>query len=162
MTGINHSYHTDYVWQMEINLVEHEVNIRFREVRLPRSMQVDYPRKPEMLMDDMQKRTGVLVAESDNQTVGYIALEGGVTPGLVSVRDMAVLGRLRRRGIGQALVRAAQSWAQRNQADRLMLEMQSKNYPAISMANKLAYEFCGYNDRYYANQDIALFFAKRI
>ena len=41
-------------------------------------------------------------------------------------------------------------------------EMQSKNYPGISMANKLGYEFCGYSDRYYTNQDIALFFAKRI
>lgn len=147
---------------MEIVSAEHEVNIRFREVRLPRSMQVNYPRDPELLMNDWKSRSGVLVADIDDQPVGYISLESGVTPGLVSVTDLAVLGRLRRHGVGQSLVRAAQIWAQEKQSDRLMLEMQSKNFPAISMANKLAFEFCGYSDRYYANQDITLLFAKRI
>ena len=36
--------------------------------------------------------------------------------------------------------------------------MQSKNYPAISFAQKQGLAFCGYNDRYYASQDVALFF----
>jgi ribosomal protein S18 acetylase RimI-like enzyme len=42
----------------------------------------------------------------------------------------------------------------------MVLEMQPKNYPAIQLAQKLGFDFCGYNDRYYANRDIALFFAK--
>ena len=58
-------------------------------------------------------------------------------------------------------LRAAQTWASERDSNQLMLEMQSKNYPAICLANKLGYEFCGYSDRYYPNQDIALFFARR-
>jgi RimJ/RimL family protein N-acetyltransferase len=38
--------------------------------------------------------------------------------------------------------------------------LQSKNLPAIRLAQKFGYEFCGYNDQYYINQDVALFFAK--
>jgi hypothetical protein len=30
------------------------------------------------------------------------------------------------------------------------------------MAQKLGFEFCGYNDRYFANRDIGLFFAKSL
>jgi hypothetical protein len=40
--------------------------------------------------------------------------------------------------------------------------MQPKNYPAICLAQKLGFDLCGYNDRYFANQDIALFFAKNL
>jgi hypothetical protein len=40
--------------------------------------------------------------------------------------------------------------------------MQSKNYPAMMLAQKHGYEFCGYNDRYYPNQDIALVFGRSI
>jgi RimJ/RimL family protein N-acetyltransferase len=36
--------------------------------------------------------------------------------------------------------------------------MQSKNYPAIALARKLGFSYSGYSDRYYADQDIALFF----
>jgi hypothetical protein len=36
--------------------------------------------------------------------------------------------------------------------------MQSKNYPAIAFCKKQGMAYCGYSDRYYANQDIALFF----
>jgi ribosomal protein S18 acetylase RimI-like enzyme len=68
----------------------------------------------------------------------------------------------RRKGIGSRLVLAAQAWARQHGHDRLVLEMQSKNQPAIKLAHKLAFDFAGYNDRYYENQDIALFFAKRL
>ena len=45
---------------------------------------------------------------------------------------------------------------------RLVLEMQHKNHAAIQLAKKLGFDFCGYNDRYYANHDIGLFFAKSL
>jgi hypothetical protein len=44
----------------------------------------------------------------------------------------------------------------------MILEMQSKNYPAIQLAQKLGFDFCGYNDNYFDNQDIAILFSKPI
>jgi ribosomal protein S18 acetylase RimI-like enzyme len=75
---------------------------------------------------------------------------------------LVVIRRLRRQGIGSALILAAQEWGMQHDTRRLVLEMQPKNYPAIQMAHKLGFELCGYNDRYYANNDIALFFGKSI
>ena len=43
-----------------------------------------------------------------------------------------------------------------------MFETQTKNYPAICFYRKHRFVFCGFNDRYYTNQDIALFFAQSL
>jgi ribosomal protein S18 acetylase RimI-like enzyme len=55
---------------------------------------------------------------------------------------------------------AAEDWAKNRGNTRVLVEMQSKNTPAIHMVLQLGYQFCGYNDHYYANQDIAIFFAQ--
>jgi ribosomal protein S18 acetylase RimI-like enzyme len=68
----------------------------------------------------------------------------------------------RRQGVAAALLTTTQEWAQERSHRRLILEMQSKNVPAIRLAQKFGYEFCGYNDHYYLTQDVALFFAKSL
>jgi ribosomal-protein-alanine N-acetyltransferase len=102
------------------------------------------------------------VAEGEGQIVGYIHLVIQASENSVWVRNLAVVPHLRRRGIGTALLHAAAEWLRRQKADRLMLETTTKNYPAVCFAQKLGFSFCGYNDRYYENQDIALFFAKSL
>ena len=162
LSEMDHSYHTDYVWQMDLQSHPEEVMVRFRQVRLPRSMLVDYPNPPPRILEDWQKRDGVLVADLNEETIGYISLDRNQVPGLVLVTDLVVLRRLRRQGIGSQLLLAAQTWANEKGDKQMLLEMQSKNYPAIRLANKLGFEFCGYSDRYFVNQDIALFFGRRI
>ena len=76
--------------------------------------------------------------------------------------DLVVASRYRRQGIASELVLAAQSWSVQRKNHRVLLEMPSKNNPAIRLAQKLGYEFCGYNDQYYETQDIALFFGRLI
>ncbi len=77
------------------------------------------------------------------------------------VTDLVVDPSLRRQGIGSALLLAAQEWsAGRPDSRRLVLEIQPKNHPAVNLAQKLGFDFCGYNDHYFANHDLAIFFAK--
>lgn len=162
LVEIDHSYHTDYVWQMELNSKKHEVGIRFREVRLPRSMRVEYPHDVSYLVEGWQDRPGFFVAEYEGEPIGYINLSITINPNLINILDLVVARRFRKRGVGIALIQAGQSWAIKEKATHIFIGMQSKNYPGICLANKLGFEFCGYNDHYYANQDIAIFFAKRI
>ena len=44
LVAIDHNYSTDYVWQMEIQAEEEKIGVNFREIRLPRSVRVEYPR----------------------------------------------------------------------------------------------------------------------
>lgn len=163
MAGMDHNYTSEYVWQMEIQQSEDsQVAINFREVRLPRSVRVDYPRRTADLIHDWTLRSGLLVALLEEELVGYISLTLHNTPTACWATDLVVKRRQRRQGIGSALVLAAQEWGAQHGSRVLVLEMQPKNYPAIHLAQKLGFDFCGYNDRYYANHDIGLFFAKSL
>jgi ribosomal protein S18 acetylase RimI-like enzyme len=160
LMAIDHNYSTDYVWQMEIESEENNVGVRFREIRLPRSVRVEYPRQVSALADEWTQRSGLLVALFEEETVGYISLVLSIAPVTAWVTDLVVVRRLRRQGIASTLVLAAQELGENLGSRRIVLEMQPKNYAAIHMAHKLGFDLCGYNDRYYANHDIALFFAK--
>jgi len=160
--AIDHNYITDYVWQMDLREKTGQFDLVFREVRLPRSVQVSYPRDPAMLADTWNMHTQILVADLGQTVVGYLSLLQEPFSHQTRIIDLAVGRRMRRAGIGTALMLAAQEWTAEHGGLQLTLEVQSKNFPAISLAGKLGFDFCGYNDRYYQNKDIALFFAKFI
>lgn len=163
LTKIEHNYTTEYVWQMEIQCEEHsQIDVRFRQIRLPRSVRVEYPRVVTEMQDNWEKRDGLLLAELDEEAVAYISLGLGNTPRTTWVSDLAVAQQMRRKGIASALIMAGQEWGLQRETKRMVLEIQPKNYAAIQLAQKLGFDFCGYNERYYANQDIALFFAKSL
>jgi ribosomal protein S18 acetylase RimI-like enzyme len=162
LTAINHSCQTDYVWQMDIQKEDGQVGAIFREIRLPRSVTVKYPRDASGLADSWSKRVGMLVAVIKNQVVGYIRMNDQTLSSTVWISDVVVSGRYRRQGVAMALILAAQSWAVNRGNLRALIEMPSKNHPMISLARKLGYEFCGYNDLYYESQDIALFFGRSL
>jgi GNAT superfamily N-acetyltransferase len=160
LAALDTSYSSDYVWQMEIQVEEAEVNVFFREVRLPRSVRVDYPRSMAALGDTWSGKAGMLVAALEGRPAAFISLTEGSLPATAWITDLVVERRLRQQGIGAALVLAAQDWASRRGHRQIVMEMQPKNYPAICLARKLGYDFCGFNDRFYANHEIALFFAR--
>jgi len=160
LMALEHNYSSDYVWQLNVNQEDNEVSITFREVQLPRSVQVMYPRNPQNLAENWSKRDGLLVAINETEIVGYISLTRNTTLKTTWATDLAVMRRMRRQGIGSVLILSAQEWATQNGSRRLILEMQPKNHPAIQIAKKLGFELCGYNDHYFANHDIALFFSK--
>ncbi len=160
LVKFEHHYKSNYVWQMDLRIEDGEVTTNFREVRLPRVASVEYPRKPEVLLDDWSRRSALLVALLNLKPVGYISLNEGISPTSAWVTDLVVTEPVRRKGIASALILAAQTWARNRNNRRMILDMQSKNTPAIHLALKLGFEYSGYNDHYYTNQDIALFFGQ--
>lgn len=162
LINIDHNYVSDHVWQMEISQDEKDMWVNFRQIHLPRSVKVDYPRPVNQLQLEWQERSALLIGALSGEVIGYVSLMLGCAPLTTWVTDLAVVRRYRRQGIASALLMAAQAWARQKGSMRLVLEMQPKNYPAICMAQKLGFDLCGYNDRYYINHDIALFFAKAV
>jgi GNAT superfamily N-acetyltransferase len=160
LMAMDHSCQSDYVWQLELKRETGQVNANFREVRLPRSVEVKYPRDPFTLGDEWMKRDLVLAAVQESRPVGYLSAMENLASAMVWVTDLVVAPEQRRQGVGSALLNAAQEWALERGARRLVIEMQSKNQACIRMAQKYGYEFCGYNDQYYPTQDVALFFGR--
>jgi len=156
---IDNSYVTDYVWQVQAEERPYEeIVITFRTVRLPRSMRVSSPRDTDFLLQDWQREECFLVAEEEGEIRGYLDMTVQAWHRTGWINDMAVSKRYRHQGIGTALLRAALRWAKDHELRAVMLETQTKNYPAISFYQKHGFTFCGFNDDYYTNQDIAVFF----
>lgn len=160
IANFEHSYKSNYVWQMDYSRSEGQLVSSFREIRLPRPVTVEYPHSAQALLTDWSTRTALLVGSLDGTPVGYISVSDRIAPTTAWVTDLVVAPAIRRHGVGTALLFAARDWAQQRRNRRMVLETQSKNYPAICLAQKLGWEFCGYNDHYYSNQDIAIFFGQ--
>ena len=162
LMGFDHSITSESVWQLELRHDTGQVTAAFREVRLPRSISVTYPHNPFALAEDWVRRSMLYTASIGQEPAGYISLLERGIDSVVSVTDLVVNLAHRRQGVGSALLAVAQDWAGGRSHRRLILEMQSKNLPAIRLAQKFGYEFCGYNDHYYLTQDVALFFSKAL
>jgi ribosomal protein S18 acetylase RimI-like enzyme len=156
--AVDHSSITDHVWQMKAHEAESRVSVTFDTVRLPRRMQAEYPRTLDQLLEDWQRGEAFLACEVDGVVRGYIDLLARPWQHLGWVANLAVDCEVRRRGIGTALMRHARQWAREQGLHRILVEATTKNYPAICFYEKLGFQFCGFNDHYYPNQDIALFF----
>jgi GNAT superfamily N-acetyltransferase len=162
LVTIDHSFQTDYVWQMDVQREEGQLGAIFREIRLPHSVSIPYPRAVSALPDSWNRRAGMLVAMIEGQVIGYIRMSDLILPRTAWITDLVVSPHFRRQGVGMALILSAQSWAVDRKDNRALMEMSTKNSPTICLARKLGYEFCGYNDQYYETQDIALFFGRSI
>lgn len=159
LMSFDHGYSTDHVWQLAYTRDGEGLAVAFREVRLPRPMQVAYPRDPEKLADEWTHRLALLLAEAGEKPIGYLSLVDGLAEKSGWVMDLVVDVRYRRMGVGTRLMKAAIDWCRANAQDRIFVEMQSKNYPAIQLVRKLGFSFSGFSDRYYRDEDIVLFFA---
>jgi GNAT superfamily N-acetyltransferase len=159
---IKSSYVTNYVWQMQVRERNGSVDVKFDTIRLPRQMEVPYPRQPDELFPNWQCEACFWVATRDELVVGFIDALPRVGDDILWISNLVVDKSVRRQGVASALLRSARRWADDHGQRRLMLELQTKNYPALCFANKHGFTFCGYNDRYFANGDIALFFSLSI
>ena len=166
LLSIDHSYTTEFVWQMEIQESAREVNVTFRELKLPRIVRHSYPRDHQNMVEDWLERWGILVAihgpDPDEPPAGYVTIARGSEPHIALVTDIAVGEPMRRKGLASALIISAEDWAHEKGCTQLIIEMQSKNVPGIRLAKKLGFDFCGFSDRHYPNKDIALFFGKAL
>jgi ribosomal protein S18 acetylase RimI-like enzyme len=162
LMGFDHSINSESVWQLEMRREVGQSTAIFREVRLPRSILVAYPRNPFALADDWTKRSMMYTALIEQELVGYVCLVERGMDSLVYITDLVVNSANRRRGAGSALLSAAQDWSTGRAHRRIILETQSKNLPAIRLGQKFGYEFCGYNDQHYLTQDVTLFFCKAL
>jgi ribosomal protein S18 acetylase RimI-like enzyme len=162
LVTLDHHFSTDHVWQMSFNSSGEEVSISFREVRLPRPMRVQYPHNPEHLIDEWTNKLVLLIAEQEHSLAGYICIEQSTAPQIGWITDLVVSLPARRQGVGSNLLHQARSWCKQQGYTRIVMEMQSKNFPAIQLARKAGFVYSGYSDQYFPDQDIALFFALEI
>ena len=155
---ISGAFDTDHVWQIDQRVEEESIAVNLRLARLPRPVKVAYPRWGEGLLDQWERGDCVVVAELDNEVVGYAVMALQSDRDLGWVDHLVVAPEMRRRGIGTTLLYAARDWGAERGIRRVMLALQSKNHAAVRFCQKQGLQFCGFSERFFPNLDIALFF----
>jgi len=158
----DHTIETTHVWQVESSITKEHINIQLGEVRLPRLLRLNYPRRAESLKDTWTHHLLFLVARCDGDLVGYLILDDNSDLLSAVVRDLVVSMPMRRQGIATALILAAQDWVKRRGMTRLVIELPAKNHAMIELARKLRFVYAGMIDNYYANRDMAFFFVNQL
>jgi ribosomal protein S18 acetylase RimI-like enzyme len=158
LSALEHGYYSEYVWQMGFDINPESTKTDFRRTRLPRRVFVPYPRGKEAIFRDLSQAEAFLAAIMENRPVGYIKVLTEADSTIARVSDLVISAPMRRQGIASGLLLAAMDLISHRKFDSLILEIQSKNDPAIAMAQKLGFRFCGYREHYFPNKELALFF----
>ena len=161
LAALDHTIETDYVWQLDLHRESNQVQVDLREVRLPRTVRLAHPRAANELPDTWHLRP-MYSAMMGMEAVAYVRFSEKFIPHAVWITDVVVGRPLRRQGLAHKLIGTVEAWGVQNEFRRVIIEIQSKNQPAIHMILKMGFEFCGYNDQYYATRDVALFFARSL
>jgi RimJ/RimL family protein N-acetyltransferase len=93
----------------------------------------------------------VFVAETPEGIVGRLSIARDAHPASYHVADLGLMvaGGYRRRGIGSALMREAERWAQSAGVRKLELHVFPHNEPAIALYRKLGFRREGYRRGHY-------------
>jgi ribosomal protein S18 acetylase RimI-like enzyme len=189
--ALDDSYVSTHTWQVEsvrgepgaaplsmnssVTLGESPLSVTFRPVKLPRARRVvgqvaaSLREGNEVSMLGRLQQWGssdlVLMAEQGTKLCGYIVVTVVPSSGIGWVSALVVANSLRRQGIGSMLLAAARRWARYGQGQNVrafMLEVSTKNYPAVAFCRKEGFTFCGYTDYSFSNGDVVLLFVNQV
>jgi len=121
---------------------------------------VPYPSWGEALLVHQERGDLILVAAEAGEVRGYIDQEAQPDQGIAWIHHLVVAAPHRRHGLGSALLARAMQQARQSGLLHIMTVVQSKNHPAIGFLQRNGFKFCGYNERFYRNQDIGLYFVR--
>lgn len=110
------------------------------------------PWSPEGLREELENNQAkFLVAEFDNQAVGYIGVQE--ICGEAYVTNLAVLPDFRKKGIGRALLAKAAEGAKSRGCAFITLEVRKSNIPAISLYSSMGFATAGKRKNFYSSPD---------
>jgi ribosomal protein S18 acetylase RimI-like enzyme len=157
--ALDESFETEYVWQMETARADGVIQLAFRTTRLPRPMRVSGNAPRDAIAEHFEQGECFLVAEEYPRIGGFIDATAENVQRITWIHYLVIASDLRRRGLGSQLLNAVVEWAHDRRMRAVIASVSTKNYPGLTFLQKHGFSFCGFNDRYYHNHDIALFFA---
>lgn len=162
MLDFEHYVSSRYAYKQEIRNEENNSQFSFLRIRLPREVNLPYPREQESMVEHWRQADLVFVGTIEEHLLGYMVLDVHSLPRTVRLTDLVVMEAARRNGIATAMLAVCETWAQSNKYNRVLLDVPLRNDPMVRLAQKCGYAMSGFMQQYFPNQDPAVFFEKRI
>mgnify|MGYP000857591995 CR=1 FL=1 len=161
--ALDSRYETSHVLQVYLHRHESQGwNITLQRERLPRPVELSHPIHRSLIRRALELGHCFLVAagrEAEKPVLGCLVMTPDQEHGVGWIQSLVVSEKVRRQQTGKRLLDAARTCAREKNFNRLTAEVQTKNAPAISFLETLGFTFCGFNDHYFSDESIALFFS---
>lgn len=159
---IDLSFESDYVWKSQVIDDIDSYSISFQKIKLPKTIKVPFQAYNEKALENMVKRKEILAIRYDSALIGYMRLERDESVNRLILKTGGLTPEYRHKGVGSALLERMQDIARQNRIEYLVAMVQAKNDPAIRFLMSRGFQFCGYQEFYFPNMEIGLFFSKNI
>ena len=162
--ALESAWQSEYVWQMTVQEAADEITISCRKQRLPRPLDARHHISQQRLEMAVQRRDCFIVLQESltGGILGCVSMRVDETCQIAYLQDIVVDKPYRRQSLGSRLVTVARLWARENSLRQIIFEITTTNYPGILFAQSQGFVFCGFNDRHFPNQEIAVFFSLSI
>ncbi|HPT24714.1 MAG TPA: GNAT family N-acetyltransferase [Anaerolineaceae bacterium] len=162
MVSLDHTVSSSYSYKLNFARDGFAWTYGLERVRLPRSINLPYPRDEQSLLKSWEEASGVYVGKILDELVAYATFCSESYPRTLRVTNLVVAHDIRRKGVGTSMLTACEVWALNHALKRVLLELPARNDPAISLSCKNGYELCGHLDQFFPSGEMALFFEKHV
>ena len=102
----------------------------------------------------------MIAATIDDELAGYVLVSLRKGARALRIYSLAVGARFARRGVGRALLQAAEAYGRRHRREALTLEVRYDNVSAIALYESCGFRLFGEHTHYYADGATALRYEK--
>ena len=156
------SFESDYVWKTQMLEGLGSFESSFQRIRLPKTIRVSFQAYSTANMENLIRQRQVLSVRYEDKVIGYIRLEQDETVNRLILKTGGVTPEYRNKGVGTVLLDRITEIARNNSIRSLICMVQAKNDPAIHFLMARGFIFCGYQEFFFRNMEIGLFFSKNI
>lgn len=156
------SFESDYVWKTQ-TLEEYEsFESSFQRIRLPKTIRVSFQAYNSANMETLIRNREILSVRYDDRVIGYVRLERDETVNRLMLKTGGIMPEYRNKGVGSVLLDQVTEIARHNSLRSIVCMVQAKNDPAIHFLLSHGFVFCGYQEFFFRNMEIGLFFSKNV
>lgn len=156
------SFDSTHVWKVQTFEEPDKYSVNFEKTKLPKQIHVLFQAYNAQAMESMIRRQEILTVRYEKEIVGYVRLELDEAVNRLVIKTGGIAPQFRRKGIGDMLLQQVEEIAQRNDIHYVVCMLQAKNDPAIRFFMRHGFRFCGYQEFYFPNMEIGLFFSRNI
>jgi ribosomal protein S18 acetylase RimI-like enzyme len=153
---------TQRVWQMILNVESANIQVGFQLAPLPRPLTLPGVPISDALLQSWQRGDCMYASRQDATITGFIHLAPDPAKRMGRLEHHIVHRDLRRQGIGSALLETALQWSRDHHLRSLIVEVNTKNHPAIAFYTHHGFAFSGFHERFYSDQEIILHLARMV
>ena len=162
IAAIDLSFESDYVWKTQMLEGLDSFESSFQRIRLPKTIRVSFQAYPPANLDILIRQREVLSVRYEDKIIGYARLEQDETVNRLILKTGGIVPEYRKKGIGTVLMDRIMEIARHNNIRSVICMVQAKNDPAIHFLLSKGFIFSGYQEFFFRNMEIGLFFSKNV